>query len=115
MGAAKILVSSPDSVKLTIWKDNDSNDEVAPKIKENVCYYTMDNEAAYNYLSENHGSFDAEKMIELSKIVADDDGNLENVVYDATSLEMWVAYAKDLEVASTRPYIHIDLKKYFNK
>lgn len=113
MGAAKILVSSPDSVKLTIWKDNDSNDEVAPKIKENVCYYTMNNETAYKFLSENHGKFDAEKMIELSKLVADDDGNLEDVVYDATSLEMWVAYAKDLEVASTRPYIHIDLKKYF--
>ncbi len=113
MGAAKILVSSPDSVKLTIWKDNDSADEVAPKIKKNVCYYTMDNEAAYNHLSENHGKFDSEKMIELSKIVADEDGNLENVVYDATNLEMWVAYAHGNEIASSRPYVHIDLKEYF--
>ena len=113
MGAAKILVSSPDSVKLTIWKDNDVTDEVAPKISENVCYYTMDNDAAYDHLSENHGSFDAEKMIELSKIVATKNGNLENVVYDATNLEMWVAYAHGKEAASSRPYVHIDLKEYF--
>ena len=52
-------------------------------------------------------------MIELSRLVADDDGNLENVVYDATNLEMWVAYAHGKEVASKRPYVHIDLKKYF--
>ncbi len=32
----------------------------------------------------------SEKMIELSRLVADDGGNLENVVYDATNLEMWV-------------------------
>lgn len=113
MGAAKIRVSSPDSVKLTIWKDNDATDELAPNVKENVCYYTMDNDAAYKFITENHGSFNAEKMIELSRLVADEDGNLENVIYDATGLEMWVAYAHGKEVASSRPYIHIDLKKYF--
>lgn len=113
MGAAKIRVSSPDSVKLTIWKDNDATDEVAPNVKENVCYYTMDNSAAYEFITKNHGSFNSEKMIELSRLVADDDGNLENVIYDATSLEMWVAYAHGKEVASKRPYVHIDLKNYF--
>ena len=76
-------------------------------------YYTMDNNAAYDYLSENHGSFDSAKMIELSKIVATKNGNLENVVYDATNLEMWVAYAHGNEAASSRPYVHIDLKEYF--
>ncbi|MCB0731473.1 MAG: hypothetical protein KDC88_10605 [Ignavibacteriae bacterium] len=111
-GAAKVLVSSPDSVKLTIWKDNDQTDEVAPNVSENVCYFTMDNDAAYKFITENHGKFDAEKMIELSKLVAGG-GNLENVVYDATNLEMWVAYAHGLEVASSRPYVHIDLKNYF--
>ncbi|MFZ1291624.1 MAG: C45 family peptidase [Melioribacteraceae bacterium] len=115
MGAAKILVSSPDSVKLRIWKDNDLNDEVAPKVMENACYYTMDNDAAYNFLTENHGKFNSEKMIELSRLVADEDGNLENVVYDATNLEMWVAYANGKDVASSRPYIHLDLKEYFKK
>jgi len=114
MGAAKILVSSPDSVKLTIWKDNDANDEVAPNIKENICYYTMENDITYNYLSDNYGSFDASKMIELSKLVATKSGNLENVVYDATNLEMWVSYAHGDEVASSRSYVHLDLKQYFN-
>lgn len=113
MGAAKILVSSPDAKKLTIWKDNDPSDEVAPNIKENVCYYTMNNTAAYDFINENNGKFDADKMIELSKIVATKDGNLEDVVYDATNLEMWVAYAQGKETASSRPYVHIDLKEYF--
>lgn len=113
MGAAKIRVSSPDSVKLTIWKDNDATDEVAPNVSENVCYYTMDNTAAYEFISENYGKFNSDKMIELSRLVADEGGNLENVVYDATNLEMWVAYANGEEEASKRAYVHIDLKKYF--
>ena len=113
MGAAKIRVSSPDSVKLTIWKDNDATDEVAPNVSENVCYYTMDNTAAYEFITENYGKFNSEKMIELSRLVADEGGNLENVVYDATNLEMWVAYANGEEEASKRAYVHIDLKKYF--
>ncbi|MBI1932290.1 MAG: hypothetical protein HYS24_07105 [Ignavibacteriales bacterium] len=115
MGAAKILVSTPDPVKLKIWKDNDQTDEVAPNIFKDACYYTMDNEKAFKFLSDNHGKMNAEKMIELSKLVADEDGNLEDVVYDATNLEMWVAYANGNEVASKRPYIHIDLKKYLLK
>ena len=113
MGAAKIRVSSPDSVKLTIWKDNDATDEVAPNVSENVCYYTMDNTAAYEFITENYGKLNSEKMIELSRLVADEGGNLENVVYDATNLEMWVAYANGEEEASKRAYVHIDLKKYF--
>ncbi len=113
IGAAKILVSSPDETKLTIWKDNDPSDEMAPNIKKNVCYYTMKNEDAYKFLTENYGKFNSEKMIELSRLVADDNGNLEDVVYDATSLEMWVSYAKDQEIAASRPYIYIDLKEYF--
>lgn len=113
-GAAKILVSSPDPVKLTIWRDNDEADEVAPYVKENVCYYTMDNKAAYKFINEHHGQFDPGKMRALSRLVADDDGNLVNIVYDASNLEMWVAYANGKEVASSRPYVHLDLKKYFN-
>ncbi len=112
MGGAKILVSSPDEVKLTIWKNNDPSDEVAPNLVTNTIYYTMKNDIAYNHLKENRGSYDADKMIELSRAVADDDGNLINVVYDATSLEMWVAFAEDLQVASERPYVHIKLKDY---
>ena len=51
-------------------------------------------------------------MVELSKAVADDDGNLINVVYDATDLEMWVSFAEDMQVASQREYVYLNLKDY---
>jgi hypothetical protein len=68
---------------------------------------------AYTHLKANRGKYNAEKMIELSRAVADDDGNLINVVYDATNLDMWVAFAEDMQIAGERPYVHIDLKEYF--
>jgi len=74
MGGSKILVSSPDEVKLTVWKNNDPADEVAPNLVRNTIYYTMKNDVAYDHLKENSGSYDADKMIELSRAVADDDG-----------------------------------------
>ena len=112
MGAAKILVSSPDPVKLTIWKNNDPADEMAPHIVKNTIYYTMKNDLAYAHLSSNTSGYDAAKMVELSKAVADDDGNLINVVYDATDLEMWVSFAEDMQVASQREYVYLNLKDY---
>ena len=112
MGAAKILVSSPDPVKLTIWKNNDPSDETAPYLVKNTIYYTMKNDIAYKHLSNNTGSYDSAKMVELSKAVADDDGNLINVVYDATDLEMWVSFAEDMQVASQREYVYLNLKDY---
>ena len=104
MEAAKVLVSTPDSVKLTIWRDNDPNDEMAPNVLENAIYFTMNNKIAYEHLTQNFGIFNSEKMIELSRAVADKDGNLVNVVYDATSLEMWLAFAEKEQDASERPY-----------
>jgi hypothetical protein len=112
MGAAKILVSSPDSVKLTIWEGNDPNDETAPNLVKNTIFYTMKNEVCFNHLQENVGKYNAEKMIELSRAVADDDGNLTNAVYDATGLELWIAYAHGLEIAGKRPYVHVKLADY---
>ena len=113
-GAAKIRVSSPDPVKLTIWKDNDPTDEMAPNVLKNVIYFTMKNDVAFKMLKENYGTFNADKMIALSRAVADEGGNLVDVVYDATSLEMWVAFAEKDQDASTRPYVHISLKDYLD-
>ncbi|NIA28438.1 MAG: hypothetical protein GWP06_00830 [Actinobacteria bacterium] len=113
-GAAKIRVSSPDPVKLTIWKDNDPTDEMAPNVLKNVIYFTMKNDVAFKMLKENYGKFNAEKMIALSRAVADEGGNLVDVVYDATALEMWVAFAEKDKDASTRPYVHINLKDYLD-
>ncbi|MBN1352781.1 hypothetical protein JXJ21_25555 [candidate division KSB1 bacterium] len=112
MGAVKMLVFSPDSVKLTIWQDNDPTDEVAPNVLPYTIYYTMKNDVAFRHLSQNTGSYDSEKMIELSKAVADEGGNLVNIVYDATSLEMWIAYAEKQQDASSRPYIHLKMTDY---
>jgi len=115
MGAAKILVSTPDSVKLTIWRDNETNDELAPNVLENAIYFTMNNKVAHEHLTQNFGTYDNEKMIELSRDVAAKNGNLVNVVYDATSLEMWLAFAEKEQDASLRPYIYLNLKEYFKK
>ncbi len=112
-GGVKLLVSSPDSVKLRIWKDNDPTDELAPNTLPNVVYYTMKNDVAYKFLKSNYGKMDAPKMIALSRAVADEGGNLCDVVYDVTSLDMWVAFAEKSQDASTRTYVHIPLQKYF--
>jgi hypothetical protein len=112
MGGAKALVSTPDEVKLSIWKDNDPKDIVAPNVLENVVYYTMDNGKAFELLKKNIGSFDEQKMIEISKTVASPGGNLVDVVYDATTLEMWVAYANGSEDAAKQPYVHINMNDY---
>ncbi len=109
---AKVLVSSPDSVKYTIWKDNDPNDNLAPNILPNTIYYTMDNPKAFDLLNKYHGNFDDQKMIELSRAVADEGGNLLDVVYDATTLELWVAYANGPEDASKQSYVHISMNDY---
>jgi len=54
-------------------------------------------------------------MINLSKAVADDH-NLMNVVYDATTLELWVAYANgESERAADREYVHISMKEFLQK
>jgi hypothetical protein len=37
-------------------------------------------------------------------------GNVENVVYDATGLKLWVSYAKGDVEAYRRPYAMLDLK-----
>jgi hypothetical protein len=114
-GGAKVRVSTPDEVKYHIWKDNDPNDNVAPNVFPNVIYQTMDNDVANKIIKEDLGKFDVNKMIELSKAVADDH-NLMNVVYDATTLELWVAYANgEKERAADRSYVHVSMKDFLQK
>ena len=109
------MVSTPDDVKYTIWKDNDPTDNVAPNTFPNVIYQTMNNDTASVIIKENLGSFDVEKMINLSRAVADDDSNLMDVVYDATTLELWVAYANGADNASNQSYVHISMKEFMEK
>jgi len=112
MGAAKIRVSTPDPIKLTVWKDNDSTDNVAPNTFSNCVYQTMNNEKAQAIIKKNLGKFDEKSMIELSKAVADDDSNLVNVVYDATTLEMWIAFADGITNASEQNYVYLNMNDY---
>ena len=114
-GGAKVLVSTPDEIKYHIWKDNAPDDNVAPDIFPDVIYQTMDNKTAAAIIKEDLGNFDIDKMINLSKAVADDH-NLMNVVYDATTLELWVAYANgESERAADREYVHISMKEFLQK
>ncbi len=114
-GGAKVLVSTPDEVKYHIWKDNNPEDNVAPNTFSNVIYQTMDNDTAAVIIKNDLGAFTPEKMIALSKAVADDH-NLMDVVYDATTLEMWVAYANgEGERAADREYVHISMKEFLQK
>ena len=105
----KLKAYAPD---LFIWYDNDQGDEVAPNVMPNAIYYTMNNDAAFEHLTRNNGNYDAEKDIDLSRLVADDDGNLLNVVYDATALTFSVAYAQGMTTAGRRPYVPVDLNSY---
>ena len=111
MGAAKIRVSTPDPVKLTIWKDNDPTDNVAPNTFSNCVYQTMKNDKASEFIKKNIGKFDEKSMIKLSKIVAAKH-NLMNVVYDATTLEMWIAFADGLTNASEQNYVYLNMNDY---
>jgi len=109
--AVKMNAFAPN---LLIQKDNDPNDEFAPNVRANLVYVTMDNAKAWQHLNQNYGKYDADKMIELSKLVHGG-GNLVNVVYDATSREMWVAYAEGTQMAWQRPYVHFALADYLPK
>lgn len=114
MGAAIAIVTTPDENKLSIYKANEKPDGAALKVMDNCVYYTMDNDIAYASLNMNSGNFDAEKMINLSKSVASKGGNLLNVVYNASSLEMWVAYANGSADACDGDYIHVNMNDYLN-
>jgi hypothetical protein len=52
----------------------------------------------------------AEKLIALANQIPIKGGNVENVVYDATGLRMWVSYAKGATEAYLRPYAMLDLR-----
>lgn len=108
-GGVKIKAFAPD---MKIWRGGDPTDELAPNIIPDVVYHSIDNKTAYSMLSKPGVKHDADSMIAISRAVASDDGNLLNVVYDATDLVMYVAYAEKKDPASKRPYVRVNLKDY---
>ena len=108
--AVKMLAHAPD---LVIWKDNDPNDEKAPDILEDIVYQDEER-GAFPPLKERYGKIGPEDMIDICRMIPIKGGNVLDVVYDATSLELWVAFAeKDIE-AYKRPFIHFDMKDYLD-
>lgn len=111
LGAVKILAhtTAPPTERLKIWRDNDPTDEFAPQVLPCVVY-NDEGRGAFPYLKDQFGKWDAEKVIELANRIPIKGGNVENVVYDATSLKMWVSYASGDEEAYKRPYVLLDLR-----
>jgi hypothetical protein len=110
LGAVKVLAHSPEGPGkwLKIWKDNDPADEFAPNVLKCVVY-NDEGRGAFPTLKGDHGKLNGEKLVELANRIPIKGGNVENVVYDATGLRMWVSYAKGTEEAYLRPYVHVDL------
>jgi isopenicillin-N N-acyltransferase-like protein len=109
--AVKIRAHSPEEPerRLAIWKDNDPADEVAPNVLSCVVY-NDEGRGAFPSLKADHGRLNGEKLVKLANSIPIKGGNVENVVYDATALRMWVSYAKGTQEAYQRPYVFLDLK-----
>ena len=110
LAGAKIKAHAPELPPddLIIWHDNDPADEFYPEVLVDVVY-NDEGRGAFPTLSGNHGSLDADMMIDLANQIATHGSNVMNVVYDATDLEFWVAFADGSVEAYLQPYVHVDL------
>lgn len=108
--AVKVRAHTPEPIgqQIKIWKDNDPNDEFAPNVLSCVVY-NDEGRGAFPTLKKERGKLDGEKLIALANSIPIKGGNVENVVYDATALRLWVSYAKGSQEAYQRPYTYIDL------
>lgn len=109
--AVKIQAHSPEPAgqQVIIWKDNDPTDEFAPKVLSCVVY-NDEGRGAFPTLRKEHGKLNGEKLVALANQIPIKGGNVVNVVYDATGLRLWIAYAKGDQEAFQRPYAFLDLK-----
>lgn len=108
--AVKVRAHSPEPAnkQLMIWKDADPTDEFAPNVLSCVVY-NDEGRGAFPTLQKERGKIDSQKLIDLANKIPIKGGNVENVVYDATALKLWVSYAKSGKEAYERPYTFIDL------
>lgn len=112
LGAVKVRTnaSDPTATEIELWRDNDKSDEFYPNVLSCVVY-NDEGRGAFPTLKTEAGKLDGPKLIALANQIPIKGGNVENVVYDATALRMWVSYAQGSEEAYKRPYVFIDLKK----
>jgi hypothetical protein len=108
--AVKVRAHTPEPAdqQIQIWSDNDPRDEFAPNVLSCVVY-NDEGRGAFPTLKQQTGKLDGEKLIALANSIPIKGGNVENVVYDATALRLWVSYAKGSTEAYQRPYTLIDL------
>ena len=107
--AVKVRAHSPEPTdqQVQIWKDNDPTDEFAPNVLPCVVY-NDEGRGAFPTLQQESGKLNGESLIDLANQIPIKGGNVFNVVYDATALQMWLSYAHDGQEAYKRPYIHVD-------
>ncbi len=110
--AVKIRAHSPEPAdqRVVIFKDNDPADEFAPNVLSCVVY-NDEGRGAFPTLKSSHGKLNGEKLVHLANQIPIKGGNVVNVVYDATALQLWVSYAKGDQEAYQQPYAFLDLKK----
>ena len=99
----------PEGKRVAIWKDNDPSDEFAPNIMS-CCVYNDEGRGAFPTLKKERGKLNGKKLVDLANSIPIKGGNVVNVVYDATALQMWVTYAKGDVEAYQRPSVFLDLK-----
>ncbi|HOZ49014.1 MAG TPA: C45 family autoproteolytic acyltransferase/hydrolase [Candidatus Hydrogenedentes bacterium] len=110
--AVKMLAHAPD---LVIWTDNDPADEVAPNVRPGLVYNCEGRDPiGWAHIGKYYGRYNLEAVIQLSQGVASIDGNLLDVVYDATNLECWIAYAHQREGAHQRAFVQVNMKDYLD-
>ncbi|MCP4640589.1 MAG: hypothetical protein GY851_09160 [bacterium] len=110
LAAVKIKAHAPETppADLIIWTDNDATDEFAPNVITDVVY-NDEGRGAFPAIQSNHGSIDETVMMTIATDIATSGGNVVNVVYDATDFELWVAFANDMDLAYTQPFVHLDM------
>jgi hypothetical protein len=115
--AVKMKAHAPEAPPndLVIWRDNDPTDEVAPNVARNVVY-NDEGRGAWPGIVANYGHLTANSMIDLANSIPIVGGNVVNVVYDATTLDFYVAYAQDTATGTVeaykRPYVHVRMNDY---
>jgi hypothetical protein len=110
--AVKIRTESRRGSKpeVRVWKDNDSADELAPRVLSGVVYQD-EGRGAFPTLSASHGKLNGEKLVAVANQIPIKGGNVMNVVFDATAQRLWLSYASGKQEAYQRPYVTLDLSK----
>ena len=108
--AVKMVAHAPN---LIIWRDNDPKDELAPYIFKDIVYEDRE-QGAFEPIKSVYGKIGSREMIDIACKIPLKGGNILDVVFDATALEFWVAYAEKQDEAYKRDFVHFKLKDYLD-